>query len=110
MSDSFSFAHFADVHLGAYAKELRQLNLEAFLKGLDRCLEARVDFILIAGDLFHVNVPDLAVVERAAAKLREVKDAGVPVYVWYGSHDYSPTERSIIDVLASSGLFVKVAR
>jgi exonuclease SbcD len=110
MSDSFSFAHFADVHLGAYAKELRQLNLEAFLKGLDRCVEKRVDFILIAGDLFHINVPDLAVVERAAAKLREVKDAGIPVYVWYGSHDYSPTERSIIDVLASSGLFVKVAR
>ena len=73
-------------------------------------MERRVSFILIAGDLFHINVPDLAIVDRAAAKLREVKDAGIPVYVWYGSHDYSPTEKSIIDVLASSGLFTKVAR
>jgi exonuclease SbcD len=110
ISSSFSFAHFADVHLGAYSKELRQLNLEAFLTALDRCIAAKVDFVLIAGDLFHINVPDLAVVERAAAKLLEVKEAGIPVYVWYGSHDYSPTEKSIIDVLASSGLFVKVAR
>ncbi len=109
MSASFTFAHMADVHLGAYSKELRQLNLQAFLTALDRCLERKVDFVLIAGDLFHINVPDLAVVERAADKLREVKDAGVPVYVWYGYHDYSPTEKSIIDVLASAGLFPKVA-
>ena len=110
LAGSFTFAHFADVHLGAYSKELRQLNLGAFLQALDRCIAARVDFVLIAGDLFHINVPDLAVVERAAAKLHQVKEAGIPVYVWYGSHDYSPTEKSIIDVLASSGLFVKVAR
>lgn len=110
LSDSFTFAHMADVHLGAYSKELRALNLEAFTKSLDRCLALRVDFILIAGDLFHINVPDLAIVDHAAAKLREVKETGVPVYVWYGSHDYSPTEKSIIDVLASTGLFVKVSR
>jgi exonuclease SbcD len=110
VAGAFTFAHFADVHLGAYSKELRQLNLDAFLTALDRCIAAKVDFVLIAGDLFHINVPDLAVVERAAAKLFEVKQAGVPVYVWYGSHDYSPTEKSIIDVLASSGLFHKVAR
>lgn len=109
MADSFTFAHLADVHLGAYSKEFRELNLEAFLEAMDRCLAGRVDFIMIAGDLFHINVPDLAVVDRAAAKLREVKDAGIPVYVWYGSHDYSPTEKSIIDVLASAGLFTKVA-
>lgn len=109
MTASFTFAHLADVHLGAYSKELRQLNLQAFLKALDRCLQRKTDFVLIAGDLFHINVPDLAIVERAADKLREVKEAGVPVYVWYGSHDYSPTEKSIIDVLASAGLFTKVA-
>jgi DNA repair exonuclease SbcCD nuclease subunit len=99
----------ADVHLGAYTKEFRELNLQAFLATMDRCIERKVDLIMIAGDLFHINVPDLAVVDRAAAKLREVKDAGIPVYVWYGSHDYSPTEKSIIDVLASAGLFTKVS-
>ncbi len=109
MDGPFTFAHMADVHLGAYTKEFRELNLQAFLRAMDRCVERRVDLIMIAGDLFHINVPDLAVVDRAAAKLREVKDAGIPVYVWYGSHDYSPTEKSIIDVLASAGLFTKVA-
>ena len=109
MADSFTFAHLADVHLGAYSKDFRELNLEAFLATMDRCLARKVDLVMIAGDLFHINVPDLAVVDRAVAKLREVKDAGVPVYVWYGSHDYSPTEKSIIDVLASAGLFTKVS-
>ena len=103
------FAHLADVHLGAFREaELRRLNLLAFTKALDECLERKVDFVVIAGDLFHINIPDLGVVEEAVRKMREVRDAGVPVYVVYGSHDYSPTETSIVDVLAGAGLIVKV--
>lgn len=105
------FAHMADVHLGAFREpRLREANLEAFLKALDICLEEKADFILICGDLFHTSLPDMGVVERAAGKLRQVIDSGMPVYVIYGSHDFSAAERSIVDVLHSAGVFVKVAR
>ncbi|MCW4008955.1 MAG: exonuclease SbcCD subunit D [Candidatus Bathyarchaeota archaeon] len=105
------FAHLADCHLGANrAAVLRELEAKAFHEAMRRCVEAKVDFILIAGDLFHVNIPDMTVVNGAAKILREVADAGVPVYVVYGSHDFSPNQTAIIDVFESAGLLRKVTR
>ncbi|MEM2868907.1 MAG: metallophosphoesterase [Thermoplasmata archaeon] len=105
------FAHMADVHLGAFREPaLREANLEAFLSALDICERERVDFVLICGDLFHNSLPDMGVVERATARLRRLIDGGTPVYIVYGSHDFSATERSMVDVLHSAGVFVKVAR
>jgi exonuclease SbcD len=105
------FAHMADVHLGAFREpRLREANLESFLKALDMCREEKVDFILICGDLFHTSLPDMGIVERATAKLRETIDSGIPIYIIYGSHDFSAAERSIVDVLHSAGVFDKVAR
>ena len=105
------FAHMADVHLGAFREpRLREANLEAFLKALDICADEHVDFVLICGDLFHTSLPDMGVVERATARLRQLVDAGIPVYIIYGSHDFSAAERSIVDVLHSAGVFDKVSR
>jgi len=105
------FAHMADVHLGAFREpRLREANLGAFVTALDMCREEKVDFVLICGDLFHSSLPDMGIVERATAKLRETVDAGIPVYMIYGSHDFSAAERSIVDVLHSAGVFDKVAR
>jgi len=105
------FAHLADVHLGAFREpRLREANLEAFLKTLDICVAEKLDFALICGDLFHTSLPDLGVVERATARLRHVIESGIPVYIIYGSHDFSAAERSIVDVLHSAGVFDKIAR
>jgi len=105
------FAHMADVHLGAFREpRLREANLGAFVTALDICRAEKVDFVLICGDLFHTSLPDMGIVERATAKLRETIDAGIPVYMIYGSHDFSAAERSIVDVLHSAGVFDKVAR
>lgn len=103
------FAHFADVHLGAFRDPtLRELNVSAFEKGIDRAIELKSDFIIIAGDLFEISLPDMSVVDRAVRKMKQLKDTGIPIYVVYGSHDYSATETSIIDVLGSAGLIKKV--
>lgn len=105
----FKFAHISDVHLGAFRDiALREMNLNAFLKAMDKCIEENVDFIIIAGDLFDNNMPDAKILSRAVKKMREVKDRGIEIYVVYGSHDYSPIQASIIDVLHSAGLFVKL--
>lgn len=107
----YKFVHMADCHLGAFRDPvLRELSLESFQKVMDRCLEEKVDFILISGDLFHANIPDMGVVNQAVMKMREVRDAGIIIYVIYGSHDFSPNETSIIDILASAGLFQKIVK
>lgn len=107
----FRFAHISDVHLGAFRDiALREMNLNAFLKAMDICMKENVDFIIIAGDLFDNHMPDAKILSRAVKKMREVKDRGIEIYVIYGSHDYSPIQASIIDVLHSAGLFVKLEK
>lgn len=107
-----SFAHLADVHIGATFRDpkLREFNMRAFEQAIDKVIEKKVDFVIIAGDLFHVNIPDMDAVDRAVKKLKQVQDVQIPMYIIYGSHDYSPIESSVIDVLTSAGLFTKVVK
>lgn len=111
MNYMHKFAHMADIHLGANREPtLEKLEIETFRKAMDKCIEEKVDFILICGDLFHVGIPDLGVVREAVIKMKEVKDKGIPIYLIYGSHDYTPTGTSIIDVLESAGLITKIVK
>lgn len=105
----FRFAHLADLHVGAWRERaLAETNLSAVRTAFERCIEERVDFIVIAGDLFDATLPDMAHVRETADLLRRVGDAGIPIYATYGSHDYSPSSTSVIDVLEASGLFTKL--
>lgn len=105
----YKFAHIADCHLGAQKySELKELEIKAFKECLDKCMEEKVDFIIIAGDLFHSNLPDMGIVKQAVGKLKEVAEKGITVYINYGSHDFSPNETSIIDVITESGLLKKL--
>jgi DNA repair exonuclease SbcCD nuclease subunit len=103
------FAHMADTHLGAFRDPvLRGLNLDAFLRALDIVREEGCEFLVIAGDMFDTSLPDMEVADRAAEGLRHLTEAGVRTYVLYGSHDRSLTEKGIVDVLESAGLFTNV--
>jgi DNA repair protein SbcD/Mre11 len=105
----YKFAHLSDCHLGAQKyPELRKLEIKAFKNCLDICMAEKVDFIIIAGDLFHSNLPDMGVVKEAVSKLSQVKEKGIAVYINYGSHDFSPNQTSIIDVITESGLMKKL--
>ena len=105
------FAHLSDIHLGFQKHEaLQKIEQEVFEKIFDQCIERKVDFILIPGDLFHVNIPEMRVQKFAFAKFRQVYDAGIPVYVVYGSHDFSPVSNSVIDLLAEVGYITKVTK
>lgn len=111
MIDTHSFAHLSDIHIGAFRHpKLQQLVLEAFRKAIDICIERKVDFIIISGDLFDSNIPDMTIVNEAVKKMREVKEHGTEFYVVYGSHDFSPTQSSIVDILESAGIFHKVTK
>lgn len=103
------FAHLADIHLGFQKVEaLQQVEQEVFERALDDCIARRVDFVLIPGDLFHVNIPEMRVQKFAFKKFKQVHEAGIPVYVVYGSHDFSPVSNSVIDLLVEVGYLKKV--
>jgi exonuclease SbcD len=105
------FAHLSDIHLGFQKHEaLQKVEQQVFEKIFDECISRKVDFILIPGDLFHVNIPEMRVQKFAFAKFRQIYDAGIPVYVVYGSHDFSPVSNSVIDLLAEVGYITKVTR
>lgn len=105
------FAHLADIHLGFQKYEaLQKIEQQVFERVLDECMSNKVDFILIPGDLFHVNIPEMRVQKFAFRKFKQVHDAGIPVYVVYGSHDFSPVSNSVIDLLVEVGYLTKVTR
>ena len=107
----FKFAHIADCHIGAFNDQiLRELSLNAFKKTMDICVQEKVNFVLITGDLFHSNIPDLLLANEAVKIMKKVKDKGIPIYVIYGSHDYSINETSLIDLLESAGLIKKIVK
>lgn len=104
------FAHIADAHLGAFSKnpKLKELNLKAFEIAIQKSIEEQVDFIIIAGDLFHNPIPDMEIVKRAVETLKKAVDKGIRIYAIYGSHDFSAGSTALLDVLSSTGLFKKV--
>ena len=105
----FKFAHMADIHIGAHKdKRLMELEIQAFNESIDICIKQGVKFIIIAGDFFDKPVPELEQVKKIIEKLIELSQLNIPVYVIYGSHDYSPGQDSMIDLLEAAKLIVKI--
>jgi DNA repair exonuclease SbcCD nuclease subunit len=104
----YKFAHITDCHLGSWRNpKLRDLNLQAFEESISISIKEQVDFILITGDFFDVNIPQLAPVKRAVEILKQARDSGIAVYMIYGSHDFNTANISMIDILHSAELFIK---
>ncbi len=103
------FAHLADCHIGSWRDpKLKDTSTNAFIKAIDKCIKEDVDFILIAGDLFNTSFPRLDNLKAVAGRLRQLKELEIQVYIVPGSHDYSPSGKTILDVLEEAGLFVNV--
>jgi len=103
------FAHMADCHIGSWRDpKLKDTSTLAFIKAVDKCIQEKVDFILIAGDLFNTSFPRLDNLKSVVSKFRQLKDMGISVYIVPGSHDYSASGKTILDVLEEAGLFFNV--
>ena len=110
-TDSFVFAHLADAHVGAWPRDpaVRAALRSSLLAALEVVEARNAQFLLISGDLFHTPVPDPAEVAPVAAALKRLIDRGRRIYVIYGSHDYVAHRTSWLDVLAETGVFLRVA-
>src|SRR5574342_438026 len=105
------FAHMSDCHIGGWREpKLRDANTKSFCMAIEKCLQEKVDFLLISGDLFNTAVPGIDSLKMAVEQLKKVKDAGIPIYYIAGSHDFSPSGKTMLDVLENAGLATNVAQ
>lgn len=103
------FAHLADCHLGAWKQpELQNLNLKAFDVAIDKCVQEKVSFVIIAGDLFDVAMPGVDVLKEVVSIVKRLKDNGIRCFLLAGSHDFSITGKTFLDVLERADLFKNV--
>jgi len=98
------FVHMGDCHLGGWRQpELQQLNLLSFQYAINKCIKESVDFILITGDLFDSAYPSIETLKDTFHEFRKLNDAKIPVFIIAGSHDYSASGKTFLDVLSKSG-------
>lgn len=98
----FKFMHTADIHLdsplqklqqyeGAPVKQLRQATRRAFENLIELAVAERVDFVLIAGDLYDGDWKDYNTGLYFVSRITKLRDAGIPVYIVTGNHDAANT-------------------
>jgi DNA repair exonuclease SbcCD nuclease subunit len=92
------FIHCADIHLdsplrgleryeGAPVEEVRGATRRAFDNLIQSAFRERVDFIVIAGDLYDGDWPDFNTGLFFAKGVAQLGESGIPVYVVRGNHD-----------------------
>src|ERR1700757_4834408 len=92
------FIHCADVHLdtplqglaeypGAPIAEIRNATRRAFEKILDTAVAEKIDFLIIAGDLYDTGLKSFESALFFNQQMARLKDAGIQVYLIYGNHD-----------------------
>ena len=92
------FIHCADVHLdtplqglaqypGAPVNEIRNATRRAFEKVLSAAIAEKVDFLVIAGDLYDTGLKSFESALFFNKQMVNLHDAGIGVYLIYGNHD-----------------------
>ena len=98
------FAHISDVHLGGWKQQpMQDLNFQSFKKAIDICINSKLEFVLIAGDLFDSAYPPIEILKETFSEFRRLKEANIPCFIIAGSHDYSVSGKTFLDVLERAG-------
>ena len=95
---NFSFIHTADLHLDSPFKGLRQVDGEiadllkdatfrAFDNVVELALKNKVDFLLVAGDVYDAADRSLRAQLKFADGLKKLAVAGIRSFVCHGNHD-----------------------
>ncbi len=97
--ESFRFLHTGDLHLDSPLEGLsseappeiramlRAATTDAWRNVVDLAIQDRVDFVVIAGDVFEVASPTLLGQTRFRDGLARLADAKIPSFVVHGNHD-----------------------
>lgn len=113
--------HLADLHIGVenYGRVDPATGLHSrlidYLDRLDEALalglDAGVDLVLIAGDIYKNRSPNPTHQREFARRLNRLRSAGVPVFILTGNHDISPSlgrahSVEIFDALGVEGVTI----
>jgi len=86
------FSHIADTHLGfvQYHSEERENDVySAFNQAIDTSINDHVDFVIFAGDIFHVPTPSGKAILVLANALKRLKQNNIDSFFILGDHDIS---------------------
>ena len=94
----FSFIHTADLHLdspfiglrqadGTVASLIKDATFRAFDNLVDLALANKVDFLLVAGDVYDAADRSLRAQLKFADGLKKLTDSGIRCFVCHGNHD-----------------------
>ena len=114
---TITYIHTADIHLGkAYRTSAddseRYKDFFHMLGGIvSDAIAEQVDFLLIAGDLFHTGQILPRTFARTIETLQPLKDAGIPCIAVEGNHDWIHRRDSIswMEALSQMG-FIRLLR
>ena len=92
------FAHLADLHLDTpfkgireaqpdLARRLQDASLEAWDMAVAACIRERVDFVVIAGDVYDSDQAGVRAQLRFLFGLRALSEKGIPTFIVHGNHD-----------------------
>jgi DNA repair exonuclease SbcCD nuclease subunit len=96
-----------------YGLEVRREDFDrAFQELVDKTLELKPTFMIIAGDLFQTARPSNVTLENAVKNFSRLRNADIPVLVVDGSHDSAPNvvTSTILNPLDSAGLVYYLPR
>ncbi len=94
-----SFIHAADLHLDSpmaglktlpdpIFKRVRESTFQALKKLTDAAIEKKVDFVILAGDLFDGEDRSIKAQSRLQTEMLRLKKHRIPVYALHGNHDH----------------------
>jgi len=86
------FSHISDTHLGLvqYGSEEREQDVYyVFNQAIDISIKDKVDFIIFAGDIFHVPNPNGTAIVQMANALKRLKKNNIDSFFILGEHDIS---------------------
>jgi DNA repair exonuclease SbcCD nuclease subunit len=84
------FLHCADIHLGYQQynhKERFNDFARAFHAVIDQAITRQVDFVILAGDLFHKRAIDALTLNQAMRALERLRKANIPCIAVEGNHE-----------------------
>ncbi|HET9008944.1 MAG TPA: DNA repair exonuclease [Nitrosarchaeum sp.] len=86
------FSHISDTHLGLvqYGSEEREQDVyHVFNQAIDISIKDHVDFVIFAGDIFHVPNPNGTAIVQMANALKRLKKNNIESFFILGEHDIS---------------------
>lgn len=103
------FIHAADLHLDTpfsgleqtsqeLAEKLRKAPYESLAKIVDLALSEKVDFVLLAGDLYNTKHVNIKAQSLFIDELKRLEAAEIAVFLIRGNHDYMTEESEILSL------------